>query len=182
MKKVIIVLVSMFSMFALNANVDYNSANDLEPNIVLLDGIPVFVELNENGTIVNQYVEVTDYFDSVRSHAEQVEMYSDIFKDDLQQRLDAPIRNIDNSRAFLTRNAVHSLKVLAYQYEKDNIDKIKVAALKASDETDLTETRLESIEELLTDFGVEEDDILMDVRPSTDGSSVILINDIVLGF
>ncbi len=167
---ILVSLIFFASAFNLNANDDrspYALMNKyLIKTIILINGTPFLVDLDEEGDVVRNYVMVADYFDSLESHESIVSRMSTEYEAEMAHLQHSRLIIFPEDLALLNDTAVDNIRDVARLYSKGFLQNINITASHDDDNSDeaLANYRVDAVYQLLTDFGVEEGDISADMK------------------
>ena len=167
---ILVSLIFFASAFNLNANDDrspYTLMNKyLIKTIILINGTPFLVDLDEEGDVVRNYVMVADYFESLESHESMVSRMSTEYEAEMAHLQNSRLIIFPEDLALLNDTAVDNIRDVARLYSKGFLQNINITASHDDDNSDeaLANYRVDAVYQLLTDFGVEEGDISADMK------------------
>lgn len=167
---ILVSLIFFASAFNLNANDDrspYALMNKyLIKTIILINGTPFLVDLDEEGDVVRNYVMVADYFESLESHESMVSRMSTEYEAEMAHLQNSRLIIFPEDLALLNDTAVDNIRDVARLYSKGFLQNINITASHDDDNSDeaLANYRVDAVYQLLTDFGVEEGDISADMK------------------
>jgi len=167
---ILVSLIFFASAFNLNANDDrspYALMNKyLIKTIILFNGTPFLVDLDEEGDVVRNYVMVADYFESLESHESMVSRMSTEYEAEMAHLQNSRLIIFPEDLALLNDTAVDNIRDVARLYSKGFLQNINITASHDDDNSDeaLANYRVDAVYQLLTDFGVEEGDISADMK------------------
>ena len=138
---------------------------DLKRTIILINGTPYFVEMNEEGQKIDKIVAVPTYFKTAEAHEEIVKEANLDYEEELPN-MKSRLLIFQEDQATLDQTAVNHIRDLARLYAKGYIDNIKITAAHFDDHADeaLAAYRVSSIYQMLKDFGVEDEGITADMK------------------
>jgi hypothetical protein len=140
--------------------------HDFFKTIILINGTPFLVEMNSDGDILENYAMVPDYFETEENHEIIVARVSDEYDSEMAMSMTTRLIIFDEDQALLNDFAVHHIREVATLYSKGYLQNVNIVASHSSahDDEALAAYRIETIYQLLKDFGVREGDISADMK------------------
>jgi len=147
-------------------SIDSHIGDNLKKTIILINGAPFLVEVNEEGKVVYNYLPVHDYFVSNESHDNLVEKAEEKYEEELALLSNSRLIIFDETSSLLNESAVDNIRELAKLYNRGVLQNINITAGHVEKENDeiTADDRINAISQLLSDFGVKEGDISADVK------------------
>ena len=165
MKYTQIISALILSLFAFSASANIIADDDYNRTIILIDGDPYLVDLDDEGDLVDAIVPVPEYFVSEASHAVLVDRRSEDYASELAN-IKSRLLIFSEDSALIDQVAVDHVRDLARLYSKGYINEINIGAAHADTDQDeaLAAHRISAVYHLLRDFGVQEEDITADMK------------------
>ena len=141
------------------------AAEDMSKTIILINGTPYFVEMDENGRQIEKIVAVPTYFRSNESHDEILEKANSDYEDELPN-LKSRLLIFEEDQAILDQIAVDHIRDLARLYAKGYVQSINITAAHYDNNKDeaLAAYRVNAIYQMFKDFGVDDEGIVADMK------------------
>ena len=163
------ILITALLVFAQATNVfanDTKIGENLKKTIILINGAPFLVDINEEGRIIQNYLLVQDYFVSNESHENLVEKAEEEYEDEIAMLNNSRLIIFDETSALLNEAAIDNIRDLANLYNRGTLQNINITAGHVENEDDgiTVDDRINAISQMLEDFGVKEGDISADVK------------------
>lgn len=167
MKNAILISIILFIAQATSAfSLEANTNDILKKTIILINGAPFLVDIDENGKVINNYLLVQDYFISDDSHADLVVKAEEEYEEEVAILNNTRLIIFNESSSLLNEIAVDNIRELATLYNNGVLQNINITAGHVEKENDdaTVEDRIGAISQLLHDFGVKEGDISADIK------------------
>lgn len=163
---ILLTLMLLFSQALMANDTETKDGDNLKKTIILINGAPFLVDLDENGKVVYNYLLVSDYFKSDESHENLVEKAEEDYDEEIAMLSNSRLIIFDETSALLNEAAIDNIRELANQYNRGILQNINITAGHEETEDDeiKVEDRISAISQLLLDFGVEEGDISADIK------------------
>lgn len=138
---------------------------DNTTTIVVIDGKALLVDLNEQGEIVNTYMEFPEYFKSNKDHSEKVKDARATYTRLTEEQMDQ-IRFIAlaDEGWELDEFMVTNLSDLAEHYHQTYANQIEITAARNRYNKNILTSNINRIKELLISFDVAPNDIAIDYK------------------
>jgi len=156
--------------------------SSLKRTIILINGDPHLVVIDDRGNLVETIQAVPYYFASDLTHEEivaglsrQLKDENSVFyannedrfvsKDEIDVAENVELIQFLPQKALLNREAVNRIRQIANEYRKGGIDKISLSIIQKSTNVSrlLTENRMNSVKDLMVAFGVDSTDLLTSI-------------------
>lgn len=161
--QLILAVVTLISVLFTSAGA--TSLNDDNRTIILINGAPFVVNLDQKGDLVETIAWVPEYFASSESHNDIVSRIADDYeveKNNIKSRL----LIFEEDKAILDYMAVEHIRDMSRLYSKGYIQSINISAAHTNDFEDeaLAANRINVIYQMLKDFGVDDNGITADMK------------------
>ena len=167
MKNAILLTVILLFAQVLDASTsDNKEGNDIKRTIILINGAPFLVDIDDSGKVVYNYLLVENYFESSDSHENLVEKAEEEYNEEIAVLSNSRLIIFNEQSSLLDEMAVDNIRELANLYNRGALQNINITAgyqPNQKDELD-AEDRISAISQLLLDFGVKEGDISANVK------------------
>jgi len=162
-----IILFALFSLITTTTTYATPINNDkLFKTIILINGAPFLVELDNEGNVIHNYIMVSDYFNSSESHEDLISIASNEYESEIAAMNKSRLIIFNEESSLLNDTAVDNIRDLAKLYSKGLLQNINITAgqVEENDDEGTATFRIDAITQLLQDFGVREGDISANVK------------------
>ena len=167
MKNAIFISLILLLAQVLNASTsDLKEGNEIKKTIILINGAPFLVDIDDTGKVVYNYLLVENYFKSEETHENLIEKAEEEYNEELSMLSNSRLIIFDEQSSLLDDMAVDNIRELANKYNSGILQNINITAGYQPNERDEIEAedRISAISQLLLDFGVKEGDISADLK------------------
>lgn len=128
--------------------------------ILVVDGKALLVDVDRDGKVVREYMEVPEYFSSNKKHEEKVEAAKKKYEILKKHQIDQ-IRFIAFDQSFTTLDeaAMRHIIDVANHYAQTYANQVTITAAKRSGNNDLLDKLINDVKFVLKGYGVNENDI-----------------------
>lgn len=165
MNDAIKILFTLALMFTFSTTTSALENEDMKRTIILVNGTPYFVEMDEEGKKIDKIVAVPTYFKSPESHDEIITKVNSDYEEELPN-MKSRLLIFKEDQAILEQPAVDHIRELARLYTKGYIESINITAAHYDEDKDeaLAAYRVNSIYQMFKDFGVDDEGITADMK------------------
>ena len=166
MKRTIITLVTTAVFATVSMASHTTPITDFFRTIILINGTPFLVEMDNDGNLLKNISVVSDYFETNESHENLVRKASDVYEEELARLDNSRLIIFEEENSILNNVAINNIRDLATKYNQGLLQNIRLTAgqTQSLGDESLTGYRVQAIFQMLVDFGVEATDISADFK------------------